>query len=100
MNFEQHRELYRREHSTLGCKLTHMFGVPLIVASVIVLFFSWQWALGMFAFGWVLQFAGHFLFEGNKPVLFSDPSNKFTYFYAVIFVMEEWYQLITTGRLR
>ena len=100
MNFEQHRALYRREHSTVGCKVTHMFGVPMIVTSLLMLFFCWQWALGLFVAGWILQFAGHFVFEGNRPVLFSDPSNKLTYFYAVIFVMEEWWQLLTTGSLK
>lgn len=95
MDFAAHRRLYRQEHRTVGCKLTHMVGVPLIVASLITLFFAWKLALGMFVLGWVLQFTGHFVFEKNKPVLFSDPSNPLTYFYAVIFVAEEWWHLLT-----
>ena len=95
MDFAAHRRLYRREHRTLGCKLTHMFGVPLIVASLITLFFAWKLAIGMFVVGWLLQFTGHFVFEKNKPVLFADPSNPLTYFYAVIFVAEEWWKLLT-----
>jgi hypothetical protein len=99
MDLKAHRELYRREHSTLGCKITHMFGVPLIMASLITVFFAWKIGLAMFVIGWALQFAGHYVFEKNKPVLFSDPSNPFTYFFAIIFVAEEWWSLITTGKL-
>ena len=95
MDFSAHRRHYRANHRTLGCKVTHMFGVPLIVASLVTLFFAWKLALLMFGIGWALQFAGHYLFEGNKPVLFADPSNPLTYFYAVIFVAEEWWKLIT-----
>lgn len=95
MDLQAHRRLYRQEHRTVGCKLTHMFGVPLIVASVITLFFTWKLALIMFVVGWALQLIGHYVFEGNRPVLFSDPSNPLTYFYAVIFVGEEWVRLLT-----
>lgn len=95
MDFKAHRRHYRQNHRTLGCKVTHMFGVPLIVLTLPALFFSWKLALACFVFGWFLQFIGHFVFEKNKPVLFSDPSNPLTYFYAIIFVMEEWGKLLT-----
>jgi uncharacterized membrane protein YGL010W len=77
-----------------------MFGVPIIVASLVTVFFAWKLAAFMFIIGWALQFAGHFFFEGNKPVLFADPSNPFTYFYAVIFVAEEWWRVLTLRSLK
>ena len=95
MDLAAHRRHYRENHRSVGCKITHMFGVPLIVASLVTLFFAWKLAAAMFVVGWALQFAGHFVFEGNKPVLFADPSNPLTYFYAVIFVAEEWWRVIT-----
>ena len=100
MDFNAHRRHYRDNHRSVGCKLTHMFGVPMIVASLVILIFNFKLALILFAAGWTLQFIGHFVFEGNRPVLFSDPKNKLTYFYAVIFVVEEWWQLLTTGSLK
>lgn len=100
MNFAAHRKIYRDSHQTIGCKITHMFGVPIIMASLVMLFFNWPLALGMFVGGWFLQFIGHFVFEKNRPVLFSDPKNPLTYFYAMVFVLEEWWQLLTTFSLK
>lgn len=93
--FRAHMELYRHEHQTLGCKLTHMFGVPMIVASLPTVFFHWQAAIALFVVGWILQFVGHYVFEKNKPVLMADPKNPFTYFAAFVFVSEEWGRLLT-----
>jgi uncharacterized membrane protein YGL010W len=31
----------------------------------------WMWALGLFVFGWILQFIGHY-FEGKPPEFFKD----------------------------
>lgn len=96
MTFAEHRRHYRQEHRTLGCRLTHMFGVPLILTTLpALIFWGWICAAGCFVFGWFLQFLGHFVWEKNKPVLFSDPKNPLTYFYAVIFVGEEWLRLLT-----
>jgi uncharacterized membrane protein YGL010W len=100
MDFNAHRQLYRRNHKTVGCKVTHMFGVPMIVASLVLVFFMWKIALAAFIGGWFLQFVGHYVFEGNKPVLFDDPGNPLTYFYAVIFVGEEWAKVLTGRSLR
>lgn len=94
-SLQTHMEVYRNEHRTLGCKLTHMFGVPMIAASVPTVFFHWPIALAMFVIGWVLQFVGHYVFEKNRPVLLSDPKNPWTYFAAIIFVAEEWGKVLT-----
>ena len=100
MTFQEHKKMYRSQHKTVGCKVTHMFGIPMIVTSLVLFFFNWPLALGLFVGGWALQFIGHFVFEKNRPVLFQDPTNPFTYFYAVIFVGEEWVRLFTKGTLK
>lgn len=94
-SFSEHMRYYREQHSSLGCKITHMFGVPLIAASLPTLFFNWRIGLGMFACGWLLQFIGHYVFQKNNPVFLEDPKNPFTYFSALVFVTEEWTKLLT-----
>lgn len=98
--FAKQREIYRANHQTMGCRITHMFGIPMIALSLPVLLFAWQWGLALFVVGWILQFLGHFAFEGNKPVLGSKAGSRFTIVYAVIFVAEEWRNLLTGRSLR
>lgn len=94
-SLREHMKLYRAEHRTIGCKVTHLIGVPMIAASLPLMFFNWRWAVGMFVAGWILQFSGHRFFEHNRPVLMADPANPLTYFAALIFVGEEWTRLLT-----
>ena len=93
--FRAHMAHYRAEHRTAGCRITHMIGVPLIVASLPMAVWDWRVALVMFAIGWTMQFAGHRYFEHNKPVLMADPKNPLTYVAALIFVAQEWLHLLT-----
>jgi uncharacterized membrane protein YGL010W len=85
-----HMAHYRAEHRTVGCRITHMIGVPIIVASLSMLVWNWRVGLAMFVIGWTMQFAGHRYFERNKPVLMADPKNPLTYVAALIFVAQEW----------
>jgi len=64
---------YAREHTKLGTKITHMIGIPMIVASVPTVFVSPPAAGALFVGGWALQFIGHYVFEKNKPAFFYDP---------------------------
>jgi uncharacterized membrane protein YGL010W len=97
--FEAHMAHYRAEHRSLGCKISHMIGVPLIVASLGVLLIHWPMAIGMFVVGWTFQLAGHRYFERNRPVLAADPKNPLTYLAAVVFVSQEWATVLTGRRL-
>jgi uncharacterized membrane protein YGL010W len=97
-NLESHLRYYRSQHRTLGCKITHMFGIPMIAVSIPLLFFSWPTSVGLFVVGWALQFIGHFVFEHNSPVLFSDPKDPMTYIVALVFCADEWKNLFT-GKL-
>lgn len=65
-------ESYKEKHQHPLNKLTHNVGIPLIVVSLVVVFFSWKIALAMFVGGWILQFVGHFI-EGNQPAFFKNP---------------------------
>lgn len=57
---------YDHEHTYPVNKLLHGFGVPAVVASLVVGFFDWRWGVGLFAGGWLLLFLGHKM-EGNQP---------------------------------
>ncbi len=65
-------EEYNDKHKHPMNRLTHTFGIPMIVISIPLLFFNWKWALGLFVLGWIFQFIGH-VFEGKAPAFFSDP---------------------------
>ncbi len=92
----QERAKYASRHTTIGCKVTHMIGVPMIALSLPVLFFNRRGALTLFGAGWVLQFAGHLIFEKNSPVFLEDPLNPYTYAAALLFVQDEWLTVFLT----
>jgi uncharacterized membrane protein YGL010W len=92
--------LYRAEHRTVGCRISHMIGVPLIVASLVVTPLHWRLGCAMFLIGWMSQLAGHRFFERNKPVLMSDPKNPMTYLAAIVLVSQEWFRVLSGHGLR
>lgn len=71
---------YQKSHTHPVNRALHTFGIPCVVVSSILLLWDflfcdlrqWPWFLGLFIFGWVLQFIGH-AFEGKKPAFFSNP---------------------------
>ena len=63
---------YAEEHKHPGTKLTHVIGIPMIVASLPVAFVSRTLAGALFAGGWALQFIGHGVFEKRKPSFVDD----------------------------
>lgn len=81
---------YKSEHTQLGTKLTHMVGIPMIVASIPTTFVSPPVGGALFVGGWALQFAGHYFFEKQKPSFFSDP-----YYLGVgaVWAAVEWAEL-------
>lgn len=70
--FDRIAEAYSRNHAHPMNQIAHMIGVPIVGASILVLFFSRKVGLSLFAGGWALQFLGHAI-EGNRPSLLSDP---------------------------
>jgi uncharacterized membrane protein YGL010W len=81
---------YAKEHTKLGTKLTHMVGIPMIVASIPTAFVNPPAAGGLFVGGWALQYVGHYVFEKNKPAFYGDP-----YYLLVgpVWVAAEWLRL-------
>ena len=63
---------YKAKHRHPLNRLSHSFGIPMIVVSLPLFFFNWRWALVLFIAGWILQFLGH-LIEGNQPAFFTNP---------------------------
>lgn len=82
--------LYQKEHTKLGTKLTHMVGIPMIVASLPTALVNLPLAGGLFTGGWTLQLVGHYVFEKNKPAFYGDP-----YYLLVgpVWVASEWMDL-------
>jgi uncharacterized membrane protein YGL010W len=83
--------MYQTEHTTLGNKLTHMVGIPMIVASLPTAVVNPLVGGGLFAAGWALQFTGHYVFEKNKPAFYSDPYHLLV---GPVWVATEWMDLL------
>ena len=70
-------EEYSESHQNKINQVTHKIGIPMIVLSLLLVpvsFFAagfWRIALGLFVFGWILQFIGHY-FEGKPPEFLKD----------------------------
>jgi uncharacterized membrane protein YGL010W len=69
-------EKYKGEHRDKRNQLTHMIGIPMIIASLplAITIVGLPVAVGLFTVGWGFQFAGHY-FEGNDPAFFGDKRN-------------------------
>ena len=83
--FDRFVSKYREDHRHPVNHVLHVgVGWPLCAAAVILLPFRPLWSLGLFLTGYVLMFAGHFLFEGNTPTVLKHPSTPFVIAWAVI----------------
>jgi len=98
INLRDHLEYYRSQHRTLGCKLTHLVGVPFIAFAIPMFFLNRKKAAMMFSFGWFLQLLGHYVFEHNKPILFTRGRSPYTAISALVFVGEEWMDTLRAVR--
>jgi uncharacterized membrane protein YGL010W len=65
-------ENYQKTHTHPVNRALHSIGIPAIVVSLPLFFWNWKIALGLFIFGWILQFIGH-AFEGKPPAFFKNP---------------------------
>jgi uncharacterized membrane protein YGL010W len=87
----QYLEQYASEHTQLGTKITHMIGIPMILASLPVLPFNPIAAGALFVGGWIWQYIGHFIFEKNSPAFYGDARYLFI---GVVWVLLEYAQLM------
>lgn len=64
--------IYDQNHAHPVNRVAHMFGVPAVAASLIVVLFSRRAGLVLFASGWALQLVGHAV-QGTRPSFIHDP---------------------------
>jgi uncharacterized membrane protein YGL010W len=88
-------EQYRAEHTKFSTRLTHMIGIPMIVASLPLLPTAPPVGVGLFAAGWALQYLGHY-FEGNKPSFYGDPTYLAV---GALWAGLEWAEILTGKKL-
>lgn len=87
---------YAQSHQNPWNRLTHTFGIPMIVVSIALALLAlvWPglcpWAAGLFVLGWVLQFIGHAI-EGKPPEFFRD--------WRFLLVGTRWWWAKITGRI-
>jgi uncharacterized membrane protein YGL010W len=69
-SLERYLVQYDHEHTNGWNKVLHGIGIPIIIAGIVLLCFTWwRTGLALFVGGWILLFAGHRI-EGNKPAFF------------------------------
>jgi uncharacterized membrane protein YGL010W len=90
-SLREYLDEYGEGHRHLGTRVTHMFGIPMIVASLPMFPFNPLLGGGMFVGGWILQAIGHYVFEKNSPLLFNDPTNLLI---GVVWSAKEWLELV------
>ncbi len=92
---EQWIAQYASSHQHPVNRACHTFGIPTIVVSIVVAVAAifahplWKVALGLFVFGWILQFVGH-AFERKEPEFFHD--------WRFLFVGLRWWWAKVNGR--
>src|SRR4051812_21610385 len=90
-SFEQYMQDYAANHTHRGTQVTHMFGIPMILASLPMWPFNPLAAGGLFVGGWILQLVGHYYFEKNNPQFLNDPLNLLI---GIVWAAVEWAKLL------
>ena len=74
-SFEDFYPFYLSEHQNRTSRRLHAIGTTLALASVVLAIATWHWAwlIGAPLFGYGFAWAGHFLFEKNRPATFFRP---------------------------
>lgn len=85
---------YRSQHKTLGCKITHMVGIPAIVVGLLLaLSDRRREGTTLLGLGVILQLTGHFVFEHNRPVLMTKRRHPLSLVSALVFVGQSYARL-------
>ena len=66
---------YLSEHADRRCRLMHFIGTALVIATAVVALVTLEFRLLLLLplFGYGFAWAGHFLFEHNRPATFRHP---------------------------
>lgn len=92
--FKNSLAFYRTRHRTPGCKLTHMFGIPLLALVPLTFFVNRGLSAQCLLGGVALQLLGHYVFEKNKPT-FIETHDLMSVPASLYFVGEEWIDVAT-----
>lgn len=94
-SFRDFYPYYLSEHRNRTCRRLHFAGTLLVVVTFLVALVTARWALLWLlpVFGYGFAWAGHFVFEKNRPATFRHP----LYSLAGDFVM---FRDLLTGRIR
>ncbi len=99
IDFEQALFEYKSQHQTVGCIVTHMFGVPMIALSFPLALINPRKSLSYFVLGWALQLLGHYYFEKNKPVLFTKSGKNFWVPIVALYMVGKYWRAVLTGNV-
>ncbi len=93
-NFREFYPYYLSEHSDPRCRALHYLGSLLVLSVLAVALWTRRWTLlwTLPLIGYGFAWAGHFIFEHNRPATFR---------YPVFSLMGDWVMLgdFVTGRL-
>jgi hypothetical protein len=94
-SFDEFYPFYLEEHRDINCRRLHFVGTSLVISTAVyALATATWWMLALVPlFGYGFAWAGHFLFEKNRPATFTHP----LYSLAADFVM---FRDVLIGKLR
>src|SRR5258706_14058302 len=84
---EEYMREYAAAHTQPGTKVTHMFGIPMILASLPLAPVLPPASAGLFVGGWVSPFIGETMFGRSGPRVFGGPFNLSV---ALLWVAAAW----------
>jgi hypothetical protein len=94
-NFSDFYRFYLREHSNIMCRKLHFLGTCGVIALLLLFFFTGNPMLLLFlpVIGYGFAWAGHFVFEKNRPATFKHP------YYSLLADFRMFWDILT-GRVR
>jgi len=83
---------YLNEHRHPMNRMTHLFGIPIIIVTLIIGIYRKDWRIiaGGQIVGWAFQLVGHRI-EGNKPALLKNP---ISFLMGPLMVITEFLELL------
>jgi hypothetical protein len=77
--FSDFYPFYLSEHANRTCRRLHFAGTTLVLATLVTALAThdlrWLWPMPLFGYGFA--WAGHFLYEKNRPATFKHPFYSF-----------------------
>ncbi len=94
-SFSEFYPFYLSEHSDINCRRLHFVGSALVLVVLVaaIAMQRWWWLLLLPVIGYGFAWAGHFVFEKNRPATFQYPMYSF---------MGDWvmFKDILSGKVR